>query len=475
MGGKRPFISLQAKFAVSYLVITLTILLIMNTYPLFAAQKIIFQTKMAALQTEADLLSSNLSGLENLTPEGIARVMEVLGDSHVTRILVTDPMGAVLYDSTAAEEEGEGLRYALFQEAVLALQGQDVFRSDYRQGAFRSGTATPVIYRNNLIGAVYLYEYDAQQGLVLVQLQQTLRRLSLAILGLSMLLGVVLARTMTRRISRLLAATRRLQEGEYTQLVELRGNDELTALAEQYNQLTRRLEETDEVRRRFVSDASHELKTPLATIRLLTDSILHSGEDMDEETLRDFVGDIGQEAGRLNRITEKLLSLTRLDSNMPVHREPVALDQVAAEVLHTLTPLAQSRGITFETELEPRCIISAGGDEMVQVLYNLVENAIKYNCPEGLVRLLVGRTGERVWLRVEDTGIGIPESQREKIFDRFYRVDKARSREAGGAGLGLSIVRDTVHRYGGWISVSPRVGGGSCFQATFPAAEEEMP
>ena len=471
MSRKGPFISLKAKFALSYLVITLTILLIVNTYPLIAAQNIIFQTKMAALQTEADLISSNLSGLENLSPEGIGRVMEVLGESHVTRILVTDPMGAVLYDSRSAGEERTA--YALFQEAVLALQGQDVFRSHYRQGAFHSGAATPVIYRNNLIGAVYLYEYDPQQGMVLIQLRQTLRRLSLAVLGLTTLLSVVLARTMTRRISFLLAATRRLQEGEYTQLVELRGNDELTALAEQYNQLTRRLEETDEVRRRFVSDASHELKTPLATIRLLTDSILHSGDSMDAETLQDFVSDIGQEAGRLNRITEKLLSLTRLDSNMPLHREPVALNAAAEQVLHTLLPLADSKGITFETVLEENCVISAGWDEMVQVVYNLVENAIKYNCPNGLVRVLVGRAGDRVWLRVEDTGIGIPESEREKIFDRFYRVDKARSRQAGGAGLGLSIVRDTVHRYGGWLSVSPRVGGGSCFQATFPCIQEE--
>ena len=468
----RPFVGLQAKFAVSYLVITLIILFIMNTYPLFASQRMIFQTKQTALQTEAALISSNLSGLEHLTPDGIARVMEVLGDSHVTRLMVTDPMGLVLYDSASPSPSG-AVRYALFQEAVLALQGQDVFRSSYGEGSFRSGAGTPVIYRNNVIGSVYLYEYDRQQGLVLQQLQQTLRRLSLVILAGSLLFGVILARTVTRRISFLLDATRRLQEGEYTEQVALRGNDELTLLAQQYNLLTQRLQETDEVRRRFVSDASHELKTPLATIRLLSDSILQSGDSMDGETMRDFVSDIGQEAGRLSRITEKLLSLTRLDSKQPLHREPVELSHVAQQVLHTLTPLADSRGISFDTLLEPGCIVSAGADELYQVIYNLVENAIKYNCPEGLVRLLVGREDDRVWLRVEDTGIGIPESEREKIFDRFYRVDKARSRAAGGAGLGLSIVRDTVHRFGGWLSVSPRVGGGSCFQVTFPAWKEE--
>ena len=140
-----------------------------------------------------------------------------------------------------------------------------------------------------------------------------------------------------------------------------------------------------------------------------------------------------------------------------------------------LEPLADSRGITFEVEVQENCIVLGGEDDLYQVLFNLVENAIKYNLPAGLVRIILGKEESRVFLRVEDTGIGIPESEREKIFDRFYRVDKARSREAGGTGLGLSIVRDTVHLHGGWIGVGPRAGGGTWFQATFPAPEREVP
>lgn len=466
------FHSLQMKIAVSYLFITLTILLIMNTYPLIAAQNIVFQTKQTALQTEVSVVASNLSGLETLTAEGVERIMEVIEDSSLNRVLVTDPAGQILYDSQLDGAPDEK-RYALFQEAVLALEGQDVFQSAYRNGAFRSGAAAPVVYRNETIGAVYLYEYDSEQGLILQGLQNTLRSISLVIVAGGLLASVILARTVTRRISGLLSATQSLREGEYSHKVEIRGHDELAMLADEYNQLTERLRETDEVRRRFVSDASHELKTPLATIRLLTDSILHSGGSMDRETMQDFVSDIGQEAGRLNRITEKLLSLTRLDSGRAVARERVELGEVAAEALRRLAPLAERRGITFETEFQPDCVILAGFDDLYQVIFNLVENAIKYNCPEGLVRVLLLRENGRVSLRVEDTGIGIPESEREKVFDRFYRVDKARSRAAGGAGLGLSIVRDTVHLHGGWLSVGPRAGGGTWFQATFPAAEEE--
>ena len=340
------FHSLQMKIAVSYLLITLIMLLIMNTYPPLAAQKIIFQTKQTALQTEVSVVASNLSGLETLTEEGVERIMAVMMDSNLSRVLVTDPSGRILYDS---EPEGRtaGERYALFQEVVLALEGQDVFQSTYQNGAFRSGAACPVIYRNAAIGAVYLYEYDSEQGLILQGLQNTLRNISLVIVALGLLTSVVLARTMTRRISGLLSATQSLREGEYSHRVEIRGRDELALLADEYNQLTERLQETDEVRRRFVSDASHELKTPLATIRLLTDSILHSGDSMDPETMQEFVSDIGQEAGRLSRITEKLLSLTRLDSGRTVVKERVDLTEVAEEVLHRLAPLAEGREIAF--------------------------------------------------------------------------------------------------------------------------------
>lgn len=467
------FHSLQMKFAVSYILLIAAVLLVMNTYPITASQNLVFNAKQTALQNEAAVIASNLAGLEVLTADGVGQIMEVIGDSNMNRVLVTDPKGQILYDSETGGSNSLGC-YALFQEVVLALEGQDVFQSAFQSGAFRSGAATPVVYRNVTIGAVYLYEYDSQQGMLLLGLQNNLLRISIIICAAALLISVILARTMTRRVSGLLSAIQILREGEYSHRVKIKGKDELAQLADEYNQLTQRLQTTDEVRRRFVSDASHELKTPLASIRLLTDSILQS-QEMDRETMRDFVADIGEEAGRLNRITEKLLALTRLDSGKTVLRERVELKDVAGDVLRMLTPLAESRGVTFETEYQPNCVVLGSEDDFYQILFNLVENAIKYNCPQGLVRILLGREENRVFLRVEDTGIGIPESEREKVFDRFYRVDKARSREAGGTGLGLSIVRDTVHLHGGWIGVGPRAGGGTWFQATFPAPEEDTP
>lgn len=235
--------------------------------------------------------------------------------------------------------------------------------------------------------------------------------------------------------------------------------------------MTQTLETTEQQRRRFVSDASHELKTPLAAIRLLADSI-EQNEGMDEATMREFVSDIGTEADRLQRTTEKLLDLSRRDDGASSPRVPVDLAEVARSTLRLLSPLAAKLGVSLRCEPEAGCIISAPEDDAYQIIFNLAENAVKYNVEGGSVDISVRREGGRVLLIVEDRGIGIPEADLPNIFSRFYRVDKARSREKGGSGLGLSIVHDAVSALGGSIEVEAREGGGTRFTVSFPEPGE---
>ena len=223
---------------------------------------------------------------------------------------------------------------------------------------------------------------------------------------------------------------------------------------------------------RFVSDASHELKTPLASIRLLSDSIVQN-HDMDAETVREFVTDIGAEAERLQRTTEKLLDLSRLDDDVQIMPEPVDVKQVSLDALVLLRPLAAEKQVRLHCQLEDGCVVMATVDDMFHILFNLVENAIKYNLPGGSVLLTLSGDEDTVRLSVEDTGIGIPEEDMLNIFARFYRVDKARSREAGGSGLGLSIVHDAVQAHGGSIAVGANKPRGSRFIVSFPRPTSE--
>ena len=462
--------SLQAKYALTYVVVIAAVLALLNTYPVLRSQDSVFHSKATALQSQTLVISSALAGPDGLSADGVGRVMAVLGDTGLGRVLVTDPTGAALYDSRPGQDV-QG-RYALLTEVVSALRGYDTFRCDYVGGAFHSRAAAPVVYRGMTVGAVYIDELDAEQGQMLSDIQQTLRNISIIIAIVALALSVLFSKMMTRRLGRLLGAIHNVREGEYSHRVRMRGGDELSQLAGEFNDLTDRLQTTEEVRRRFVSDASHELKTPLASIRLLADSILQTGE-MDPDMVRDFVGDIGEEAGRLQRITEKLLTLTRLDASTLVKAVPVDVGEVARRVEHMLTPLARAAEVSIVLETEEGVEALSDPDDLYQVIFNLVENGIKYNLPGGQVRLLVQSREGKAVITVEDTGVGIPAQDIDKVFDRFYRVDKARSRAAGGAGLGLSIVRDTVGRYGGEVEVRPRGSGGTRFIVTLPACDRE--
>ena len=459
--------SIQVKFALTYILIVAAVLSLLNTYPLLVSRDLVITSKETSLQSQAGFIAGALAVSETLTEEGVEQAMEDLGPMTFNRITITGPTGLVLYDT---EEVGNARgHYALLWEIATALRdtGNDVFRCEYRDGAFRSWAVAPVVYRNMVIGAVYLHERDTEQASLLLGIQNNLRNISFVICAVALVMSVIVSGAITRRIAALLRAIRIVREGEYGHRVVIKGGDELSQLAGEFNELTGRLQTTEEVRRRFVSDASHELKTPLASIRLLTDSILQTG-DMDPATVKDFVSDIGEEAERLTRISEKLLTLTRMDSAVAVAEVPVDVKRVVEKVEHMLTPLADEGEVTVETDLQEDCMVLATEDDLYQIAFNLMENAVKYNLPGGSVTVTLRGAGDLVTLTVEDTGVGIPEEDLGKVFDRFYRVDKARSRAAGGTGLGLSIVRDTVRQHGGAVTVRRRESEGTCFEVAFP-------
>ena len=454
--------------------ILLIVLVLMNTYPLLVSEDLVFRAKHTALQASASAINTAVAGLEELTEENVAQAMEAVEIDGVSRAVVTDENGLALYDT---REVGSAAGYYVFYtELVQALRGYSAVYSVYEEGAFRSSAAQPVLYRNQIIGAVYVYDYDTQQASLLKDLQNNLMRISVGIAILVVCVSLAFSRGLTRRLDSLLTAIRGVREGAYNQRAVLSGHDEYTQIAGEFNDLVDRLQETENARRRFVSDASHELKTPLAAIRLLTDSILQN-ENIDGATVREFVSDIGQEAERLSRITEDLLRLTRLDSGVAETPERVEISPVLERVVKMLRPVADEKGVSIFSACSDGATAAATPGEIHQILYNLMENAVKYNRRGGFVRVSVDMGEETSTITVEDNGIGIPAEDLPRVFERFYRVDKARSRAAGGTGLGLSIVRDTVSRRGGVVRAEGAPGGGTRFIVTLPCrlGEEEGP
>ena len=466
-------INLQNKFAISYTCIIIAVLVLLNTYPLLVSQDLVFKSKETSLRSSIKLIEASLSGLDELTEENVSAALSSMTETGVNRLLVTDTAGRILYDSR--KEDGAVGKYAFYSEIAEALWGNDAFYCTYDEQAFFSRMAEPVVYHNEIVGAVYVYEYDTAQAELLKGFQQNLLTISLIVAILVLVLSFSLSRMLTRSISNLLTAIRQVREGAYSTRAEVRGGDEIAQIAAEFNSLTDRLSITEEARRRFVSDASHEMKTPLAGIQLMSDSILQT-EDMNPAMVREFVSDIGQEAQRLNRITEHLLALTRLDSGSVAavtEHTATAVEQVCQRVVRMLGVVAREKGVALTYECDERAIVRATEDDVHQVLYNLMENGIKYSRSGGFVHTRATVEGDFVTITVEDNGIGIPEADRPHIFDRFYRVDKMRSRAVGGTGLGLSIAKDTVEYRGGSIAVDGRGDNlGTVFTVRLPRAEE---
>ena len=440
------------------------LLLLLNTFPVISSRDAVFEEKRSAMSSRAALLASSLSGLDRLSEAGIGEVLSFLELSDYDRIAVVDETGSPLYDSGNSELPMEDIR--------RALSGKAVFRSRFGESAFLSSITMPVNGKGVLTGAVYLQERDTERAEGIRAVQGRLRTLSLTIGAVALLVAALFVLLLTRRLQALVRSMHTVASGDYHYRHVISGRDELGKLGEELNRLTEQMDRTESERRRFVADASHELKTPLASIRLLSDSIAQN-EQMDPETMREFVSDIGGEAQRLQRTTEKLLDLSRLDDKVQFVPEPVDLKQAALDAIASLRPLAQEKRVRLRSELEEGCVVMGSRDDMARILFNLVENAIKYNVPEGSVLLRLYGREQQVILSVEDTGIGIPEADRPYIFDRFYRVDKARSREAGGSGLGLSIVHDAVLAQGGSITVGQNKPQGSVFMLSFPRPSAE--
>ena len=458
----------QFRYAMTYVVITFVVLLILNIYCSMTCQKLFYQSKKDAMIEKCLLVSDEIAMLDVLNSTSIASVVSQMESLKVTELLVTDQTAKVLYDSTGTASG----QYALLSEIMTALDGNDVCSWHYRDGATNTRAATPIIYYGTVVGCVYMTEYETAQGAMIQSLQKTVLQITLLLEIIVTVFSIAFANTFSRRLNRIMTSMRIIQEGDYTHKVNMGGNDELTILGNEFNDLTERLQTSEQKRSRFVSDASHELKTPLASIKLLSDSILQY--DMDIETVREFVGDIGDEAERLNRMTAKLLSLTKAEGLPVGESEIIFMAPTIKRVARMLRPNALQAKISFQLDLEEDCPILILEDDLYQIVFNLMENGIKYNLPGGTLTVRLHQEEDNAILEVSDTGMGIPEDAISHVFERFYRVDKARSRATGGSGLGLAIVRTIVQRNRGEISVRSSVGQGTTFTVTFPAFDTEV-
>ncbi len=425
----------------------------------------------ADLAAKARLVGLRLA--EDGIPPGPGRLetwCRETGRSIATRITVIRPDGVVECDSVhdPATMDNHGDRPEI-RRALAAGSGSSI-RWSHTLGVEMMYVAVRARTRDGGTRVV-----RAAMPLVAVEraLGQIRRRMLLA--GLAAVLAAgVLCFVVSRRISRPLEElTREVQEfvggggrpgrGLYVGPSPPR---EFAILAEEIRRMER-------VRRDFVANVSHELKTPLTAIRGFTETLL-DGAVEDRDAARRFLRIIADNVARMERIVRDLLSLARLEQaegeESPA-REAVALDGVARRAAEAAAAAARERGVPVRLDLAEGVTVAGDAGMLEQAVLNLVDNAVKYSEAGRPVTVRLRREGDRAVLAVEDRGCGIPPEHLPRIFERFYRVDKARSRRLGGTGLGLAIVKHVVHLHGGRVEVDSTPGRGSTFRLVLPAAE----
>ena len=395
------------------------------------------------------------------------RILQISGDID-TRITVISEDGTVLADSQQNpvtmdnHHERPELRQA--QESGLGV----VTRFSETLSKSMRYMAMPVDDANHHYGYIRV-------ALPLSQIDQRLDRLQNVVIVaasltaiIALLLGFWIARSFASPISRMTDIAQLFSVGDYKQRLEIDRQDEMGELAKTLNLFAETAEQREATRRDFIANASHELKTPVTAIQGISETLLEDSS-MDEETRQHFLQKVNGQSIRLSQLISDLLALSRLESSDIDSFENIDLKEIIEDGCNELQPLAKEKALSLRMQCpETKVIVSGDEKSLSQLIINLLDNAVKYTPENGKVTVQLKTNHGQAIIEVQDNGIGIEPAEQQRIFERFYRVDKARSKILGGTGLGLSIVKHIVIRHQGHIVLESATGQGSLFRVTLP-------
>ena len=425
------------------------------------------RTRQASLSAEK-LAASAAPFFAQADLEGLDEMLHAAAADEGGRILLIDKEGKIQYDTLSLLE---GTRTQA-PEAIAVLTGQEVRAFGVHALAdsadYAALCAAPMVSVEGPIGAVLLSTPVDELRQAILAVEAQLMTVFIAVAAAALIAAFVFAISRTAPIKALTSAIRRMGKGDLSARVKVLASGELKELADSYNAMAEKIENFDQSRSQFVQNASHELKTPLATMKLLLENLIYQ-PDMPAELRAEFMQDMNHEIDRLSGIITDLLTLTKMDSEeTAIKHEKFDFTELCIGAVHALQPAAEKNRLTLTMDVAKDVTLQGDESKLGQVIYNLIDNAIKYTPEGGSVHVTMKADGRNAVFAVKDTGVGIPEEDAKHIFDRFYRVDKARSRETGGTGLGLSIVRQMVQLHRGEIKVDSVFGKGSTFTVTLP-------
>lgn len=423
--------------------------------------------RVSAIRTQCSILCNQIikeNYLNDSGSESINSKLELLSNNYGGRILIVDRDFKIVKD-TYHVDEGKTL---ISSRVIRCFKNGEA--TDYQRKGQVLELAVPVKSADvpQTQGAMLVTLSLSEVSATMSELEQRGVLILSIIVVLSIFLAYILSTVLVKPLARVTKSIEDLTDGYQNDEISVPDYTETELITDAFNKMLARMKTLDESRSEFVSNVSHELKTPMTSMKVLADSLVGQ-TGVPEELYQEFMRDITAEIDRENRIITDLLTLVKMDrKTADLKIQHMDINQLLEDILKRLRPIADKRNI--DLILDSFRPVEADVDEIkfTSAISNLVENGIKYNVDDGWVRVSLDADHKYFYVTVADSGMGIPEDSLDRIFERFYRVDKSHSREIGGTGLGLAITRNAILLHRGAIKVHSTVGEGTTFDVRIP-------
>lgn len=455
----------------AYLAVTLVTLILMYAYNVGILSENLTSEKKMELYAKANILSQTAAASWDYNDEQVMMLrIEDITDRLLAgtsiRGVITNNSYTVLYDNNReANMTGKVFMRTVLKKAFDGTQSDSVFEADNGRTLT---VAVPIENGGEIIGGVYLAENLSSVDDSINAIKTSLILFIILLLFIIVFISVGVSYILTQPIAEFTAVARAISKGDFSRRAKVKGVREISEMGQALNYMCDELNALDEKRKNFVSDVSHELKTPMAGIKLLCDSLVKA-ENPDMATVREFMEDMSEEIDRLTRLINRLLELSRLDSGANLNLSRVDISALCGGVVRGLSNIAEGNRIELKFNgIEDGCFVLADYDKIYECVYNITVNAINYTPEGGHVTVRVADVGTHCVVEVEDDGPGIPDGEKTNVFGRFYRLDDSRARDTGGTGLGLAITKEAVLLHKGRVEVVDAEPKGSIFRIELP-------
>ncbi len=455
------------RFVICLLLIIIGIfpIVIVNYTQINAMRDKMVSQKIDRIMSQCNMLSNQIVSegyMENAGVELVNAELTQFSSLYNGRILIVDKNFRIIQDTYFMDVN----KMCISSSVIKSSKGDIYSKYDNKQEYIE--IAMPLKSDKEIIGTLLVSFSTADIEDALSNVQYKVGIVDLIIMVIIVAGAIFLSKSMVRPFVELQQSIEDVSEGYLDKMIQVKGYTETMQIGEAFNQMLAKIKKVDDSRQEFVSNVSHELKTPMTSIKVLADSLIMQ-EDVPAELYREFMTDIVEEIDRENEIISDLLTLVKMDKkSTDLNITDVNINEMVELILKRLRPIAAKKNIELVIESFRPIVAQVDEVKLTSAITNLVENAIKYNVLDGWVHVSLNADHKYFYVKVEDSGIGIPADSQEMIFDRFYRVDKTRSRETGGTGLGLAITKNIILMHRGAIKVYSKENEGTTFTVRIP-------